>query len=396
MEFRFARQNVVCFSTADWDTPLPTNKHQLMRRLARRGARVLYIETLGTRPPKLSSGVDLGRIARRLGRSMEGAQKREKRLWSISPLVRPDWSTSLRVGVNRSSFHFQTNKVLARFPDPIVWIYSPFAVHLLPKMNPRLVVYHMVDDLAAIPGVDVHALREAESLLLERADLVFCTERSLYDRAREISANCHLMPNVADFHHFSRPAEGGDDTRLAALRSLPRPRVLFAGNLADHKVDMALLAEMASKRPDWQLVLIGPEWEGNRPGGALEKLRRMRNVTMVGHVPYEDLPAYIHEGDALVIPYLLNDATRAVSPLKLFEYMATGKPVVTAPLPSVLPWTGAVEVATTPKEWLERLDSVLETPHRGVRQRRALARRHTWERRLEEMAEKIGEVFNDK
>lgn len=395
MDFRFARQNVVCFSTADWDTPLPTNKHQLMSRLAGRGARVLYIETLGTRAVKMTSGVDIGRIGRRLRRATEGMTKRQRRLWSISPVVRPDWSTTPRIVLNKTAFKVQTAKALARFPDPIVWIYNPFAVHLLPTMKPRLVVYHMVDDLAAVPGADHDAVRTAEGLLLERADIVFCTEESLHERARMISGNCHLMGNVADYRHFSRPVDDGTSTRLAALRSLPHPRILFSGNLADHKVDMELLAWIAARRPEWQLVLIGPEWEGNRERGALEKLRRMRNVHLVGHVPYRDLPAYIHEGDALVVPYLLNNATRAVSPLKLFEYLSTGKPVVTAPLPSLLPWSGVVQMASTREEWLEKLEAVLADPHRGIRQRRALARRHTWERRLDSMTEKIGDLLND-
>lgn len=384
-----ARRNVVCFSTADWDTSLPTNKHQLMRRFAARGARVLYIETLGTRAPKLTSSVDVGRIGRRVKRAFEGPRKRDKRLWTLSPAVRPDWSTPARIFLNRKVFQLQAGATLARFPRPIVWIYSPFAVHLLPLMDPALVVYHMVDDLSAVPGVDTGAITDAQASLLGRADLVICTEQSLHQIASMFSANSHLLPNVADFHHFSNPREDGKDTRLAALRSLPRPRILFAGNLAEHKVDMELLATLATKRPDWQIVLVGPEWEGNQTGGPMKELRRLDNVMLVGHVPYEKLPAYIHEGDALAIPYLLNNATRAVSPLKLFEYMATGKPVVTSPLPSVLPWSGAVEVATTPSEWLEKLDKVLSDPHDGVRQRRALARRHTWERRILEIEQLI-------
>ncbi|HMZ51693.1 MAG TPA: hypothetical protein PK988_05465, partial [Candidatus Sumerlaeota bacterium] len=87
------KANIVCFSTADWDTLLPTNKHHLMRRFAARGSRVLFIETLGTRAPKLGSGVDVARIGRRIMRGFEGARKRHKNLWTISPVVRPRWNS---------------------------------------------------------------------------------------------------------------------------------------------------------------------------------------------------------------------------------------------------------------------------------------------------------------
>lgn len=393
MSFRFAHSRIICFSTADWDTLLPTNKHQMMRRLAARGAKVLYIETLGTRAPSLSSGVDLGRMGRRLRRALQGPVKRERRLWTISPVVRPAWNTPARIALNKAAFQAQIRPHLRHFPSPLVWVYSPHAVHLLDGLDPAFVVYHRVDRLDAVPGADITALRRAEDALLTRANVVFCTERSLYDDAKGRSRAAFHLPNVADYRHFAHPREPEGDTRLALLRALPHPRILFSGNLAAHKVDFGLLDRLAGERPGWQFVLVGPSWEGSATDPALERLRRRGNVMFLGHVAYEELPPFLHEADVLLIPYLLNEATEAVSPLKLYEYLATGKPVVSSALPSVAQCEGPVSIARGAEEWLPCIEAALEEPHRAIRLRRSLARRNTWEKRIAEMEERIAEAM---
>lgn len=394
-EPRLAGHNIVCFSTADWDTLLPTNKHQIMLRLARRN-RVLFIETLGTRAPSLASGVDLSRIGRRLWRGFEGPKRRAKNLWSLSPVVRPAWGSALDRTINRTAFFAQARRTLARYPKPIVWAYSPYAVHLLDGLDPRLVVYHLVDDLSAVPGADVEALREAEGALLARADCVFCTEQSLHDRARRINPAAVFMPNVGDHRHFSAPPANVADPRLGQMKSLRRPRIVFSGQLAPHKVDLRLVERLATERPDWSFVLIGPEWEGADTREAVEPLRRARNVTLLGHVPYGELPAYLHAADALIIPYVRNTATRAVFPLKFFEYLATGKPVVASPLPSLLPYHEAVALVDTPRAWISAIEAALRDPDKLAEQRQVLARRHTWNARIRAMERVVGEALEGK
>ncbi|MCC6547184.1 glycosyltransferase [Candidatus Sumerlaeota bacterium] len=378
------RPNIICFSTADWDTPLPTNKHHLMRRLAARGTRVLFIETLGTRAPKLSSGVDVARIGRRIARGFEGARKRGRNLWTLSPLVRPRWNSRAAIELNRIAFRTQVAPVAKGFPDAIAWVYSPYAVYLIQAIKPSHVVYHAVDDLSAVPGADVAAIREAEARLLACADLVICSERSLYERMRKTNSNTHFLPNVADYTHFSKPRTAKAES-LEALRGIAAPRIVFSGNLTPHKVDFALLDAIARKNPAWNLVLIGPVWEGVAGDTFLSRLKGNRNVKLLGHVPYNDLPDCLHEADALIIPYIENDATRAVFPLKLFEYLATGKPVVASALPSLLPYAEAIRIANSPREWSRALTEVLANPEIMRDQRIALARRHTWSKRVKEI-----------
>lgn len=384
----------MCFSTADWDAPLPTNKHQVMRRLARRN-RVLFIETLGTRAPR-ATAADAARIGRRLRRGFEGPRRAERNLWTLSPLVRPSWRTAADRSSNRLAFRLTAAASLERFPDPVAWVYSPYAVHLLDVVRPKLVVYHMVDDLAAVPGADADALRDAENRLLARADCVFCTERSLFDRARLINPAALFMPNVADFRHFSGPKADVADPRFARLRALPGPRLLFSGNLAPHKVDFAVLDAIAQSRPDWSLVLVGPEWEGAATPASLARLRRRPNAHFLGAVPYGDLPAYLHEADLLLVPYVRSRATTAVFPLKFFEYLATGLPVVASPLPSLLPYREAVRLAGSPASWPDACAKAMADPESMAEQRRTLARRHTWTARLLEMERDLKRALWDR
>lgn len=390
MDRGLTRQRVVCFSTADWDTLLPTNKHQLMRRLARRGNRVLYIETLGTRAPSLASGTDVRRIFRRLKRSFDGARLREPRLWTVSPLVRPLWAKPMQRTLNRAVFGLQVSAARRSFRGAIAWVYSPYAVHLLDLFKPSLVVYHLVDDLSAVPGADKTAMREAEGILLGRADLVFCTEQSLYDRVKDRTRRAIFLPNVADFAHFRRPKTRSVHADILAAED--RPVILFSGNLAHHKVDFPLLARIAWARPDWVLVLAGPVWEGTSPE-QLAGLDRIRNVRMLGHVPYEELPSVLHEADVLLIPYVMNEATAAVFPLKFFEYLSTGKPIVATPLQSLLPYQGLVAMGSSAEEFIPAIEAALEEAPERAAPRLALARRHTWERRLLEMGREINALL---
>lgn len=435
-------RDIVCFSTADWDTALPTNKHQIMTRLARRN-RVLFIETLGTRRVQWGGASDWGRIGRRLRRLASGVRPitpeywpvgREPRqrqagtacdgeslpdsspapplptslppprpdtsdfrpgLWVLSPMVWPRWEQAIIAAMNRVLLRRQLRRALWHlgWERPIAWCYSPHAVGVLDALAPERVVYHMVDDLTAVPGAESEALARAEETLLRRADHVFCTEAELFRRAEAMHPGAVLMENVADFDHFhcGSPEEVSEAARgaLEKVHAMPSPRLVFSGHLAPHKVDFELLAAIKQRHPEWSLVLIGPVWEGADPPEALRRLREIPGVLLTGRIAYQDLPPFLHAADALLIPYAINAVTRHVSPLKFFEYLATGKPIVSTPLPSILPHAELAEPASTPEEFARCIERALADPTAGRDRRLALARRNTWDHRIEEMSHAI-------
>lgn len=391
---RLAGERIVLFSTADWDTALPTNKHHIARRLAKRN-RVLFVETLGTRAPKIG-GADAGRIVRRLKRGFSGPVRREKRLWSVSPIVRPKWATAGDIRMNRILFRSSAGRAITAFDPTMLWVYSPYAVHLLPAKGGPLVVYHMVDDLSAVPGADRISLREAELRLLARADIVFCTERQMHERAVRVNPNAHFLPNVADHAHFSDATPRGGSSRalLERLSRSPGPRAVFSGQLASHKVDVALIAAVCRLAPDINFIFVGPIWEADTRRAQFEQLGHLPNVTLTGLVPYEELPPFLHLADVLLMPYARSNATDAVFPLKLFEYFATGNPVV-APqsMHALRPWAQVLQrPRAEPTAWVAAIRQALIEPADFADQRRELARRNTWDTRLRKMERLIHEA----
>lgn len=319
----------------------------------------------------------------------------------LSPAVYPRWERPWAAAANRWMLRRQIPCAMNRlkFHDVIAWCYSPHCAWILDAVRPAKIVYHMVDDLSAAPGAEAQALRSAEEELLRRADHVFCTEETLCERARRIHPGALLMDNVADYEHFSR----GEASRLSpegrraleAIRARPAPRILFSGNLTPHKVDFDLLDEIARRRADWSLILIGPLWEGLDPPESYGRLRERPNVLFTGLAAYADLPPLLHAADVLFIPYSINAATRHVSPLKFFEYLGTGKPIVATPLPSLKSYKDLAMIAPQSKDapasaeaFIEGIERALRQPSsgdEGTRRRIEEARRHTWSQRLEEM-----------
>ncbi|GAB4312268.1 MAG: glycosyltransferase family 1 protein [Candidatus Sumerlaeia bacterium] len=375
---------ILCLSTEDWDTPLPTNKKQLMSRFAAGGTPVLWVDTVGTRRPRLSRK-DFLRIARRL---IAGARPTvpQPGLRRVSPLVIPGgWKRLNRLLFKKSLWGAMQQ---SRISGYLLWVYNPYAVDYLPALSPpRLIVYHCVDDLSTVPGARGTAIRRAEEALLRRADLVFCTAPILFERCRAFNEHTHYLPNVADFKHFAQAGQQGDVP--GRIQTIPPPRVVFAGHLVDYKIDFDLLAATARARPHWQFILIGPEWPGNAPG-SLNAVKRMPNVHFTGGVPYELLPDWLRGADVLILPYRLGPRTRTIFPLKLFEFLATGKPVVATALPALLEFAGLIPLTDSPGAFIEAIEGALSGAQNGKQaDRLALARANTWETRIDQMTSLI-------
>ena len=196
-------REIVCVGFADWDTELWTNQQHLMSRLAREN-RVLFVESLGLRQPQLA-GRDLARIARRLRRGLAPPRATDG-LYVLSPLVLPLHSHATVRALNRGLLRAQARRATRALGmrRPILWAYVPQAEALIEALDPELVVYHCVDDIAAQAGVDASSFRAAERRFAARADLVLASAPALAARMRELSGNVLYAPNVADTELFAR------------------------------------------------------------------------------------------------------------------------------------------------------------------------------------------------
>jgi glycosyltransferase involved in cell wall biosynthesis len=373
-------RQIVCVGFADWDAELWTNQHHLMARLAQRN-HVLFVESLGLRRPQLS-GRDLARTARRLQRA--SAIRKADGLHVLSPVVVPLHNRPRVRRFNAALLRAQVGRAVRRlgFAHPLLWSYVPQADWLIDALAPTAVVYHCVDDIAQQKGVAAAAFRATEERFAAQADLVLASSPALAERLRSLSEHVLYAPNVADTALFARALDQGPCDQV--LTALPRPRVVFTGAVVATKLDLALLAATARARPGWTFALVGPVGPGD-PRTDVSALRGLPNVHLPGARAYEDLPAVLRTADAAIVPYAVNALTRSIFPMKIYEYLAAGLPVVSTPLPAL----AAVEdvmVAHGPEAMVAALDQALATDSPDARRQRSeRARAHSWDARLEEI-----------
>lgn len=383
-------KNVIIFSTADWDNPFWTNKQHTAVQLANLGYQVLYIESLGLRRPTVKAH-DIGRIGKRLFSFFKGSRNVQKNIWVYSPLVLPfhsiKWVQRLNSWALLSTLKFL--KLKRRFKDAVVWTYNPMVLDLAEALKPVLLVYHSVDDLTAAPRLPKEEIEFQEARLLKASDIVFVTSPALYDKyKRMIDGKLHYFPNVADYSHFSRARlprlEVPED-----LMQISRPRIGFVGAISSYKVNFPMLKELASRRPEWNFVMIGKVGEGDPYTDASDL--NCSNIHFLGPKPYALLPNYVKGFDVCIIPSLHNNYTKAMFPMKFFEYMAAGKMIVATDLPALKEYQNAFLVAKDADEFIEQIESVLSGQKSFKADMDRLAKQNTWESRLERMLQIIEE-----
>lgn len=380
--------SIVCVGFADWDTENWTNQQHLMSRLAHQNS-VLFVESLGLRKPTVSAR-DLRRMARRLWRGIRPLSERNG-VHILSPLVVPYHGKKWIQRLNALLLRRAVGKAVRRIglERPILWGYVPQALALVELLQPRLVVYHCVDDIAAQGRIDSSAFAQAEERFLARTDLVIASSPPLAERLRPLADNVRLMPNVADTDLFATALDKGPVD--PALDVLARPRIVFVGAISAVKVDLELLVELANLRPSWSIVLVGPVGLGD-PGTDVSRLEQTPNVHLLGHRAPHELPVLLRGADAALIPYRLNRLTESIFPMKVYEYLAAGLPVVSTPLRS-LAQIEEISFVSSAEETAATLERLLASD--SEKQRRARSRSaagHSWQARIAEIDQALTEV----
>ena len=387
MEQRFS---IVCVAPI-WEMDLPTNRQQIMLRAARRGHRVLFVETgyfWGRHLWRLLSGPERRSLIKRLVASEEVAPGiRVRKALNLLP-----WGQKYTVtnSVNCMLTAALLRLVTRTLPQPVVlWLYDPFTASIARRSGEALAVYDCVDDyVEQAIGARRRALAAvSDTRAAKLARLVFATTSTLYERKRRINASTHLVPNVGDYEHFVPAA----DRAFAAddVRDLRRPVLGFAGNFLTSKVDLELLEAVAHARPQYTLLLVGPARSDSEAG--LERLARLPNVVWVGAKPYDDVPRYVAAFDVGLIPYVANAYTQSCFPLKLYEYLAAGKPVVASGLPELSGMEPHVTlVSDGAPEFVSQIDAALgRLGKEESLQRSAIAAGNSWETRTDRLLQLV-------
>lgn len=257
--------------------------------------------------------------------------------------------------------------------EHVLWYYTPMAIGFTRHLEPLAVVYDCMDELSAFKGAP-RALKDRETELFNRADLVFTGGQSLYEVKRHQHPNVHAFPSSIDRAHFSKARTWKEEP--ADQASIPHPRLGFFG-VIDERLDIELLDGIAAARPDWQFVIIGPVVKIDPAD-----LPKHPNIHYLGGKSYKELPAYLAGWDVASLLFARNESTRFISPTKTPEYLAAGKPVVSTSIRDVVrPYgeRGLVHIAdsvadfiiaaaeagmderVTDTNWLARVDEFLAT-----------------------------------
>ena len=205
------------------------------------------------------------------------------------------------------------------YSDHIAWFYTPMALPLLQELQPKLVVYDCMDELASFKNAPKQLLQR-ESALLKVADIVFTGGQSLYRSKRDRHPNAHCFPSSVDAAHFVQALDRSNSH--PAHREIPGPRLGFFG-VIDERFDAELIGKLADAHTSWQIVLVGPVAKIDPA-----TLPQRQNIHYLGQQPYEALPQFLAGWDVCLLPFALNESTRFISPTKTLEYMAAELPIV--------------------------------------------------------------------
>jgi glycosyltransferase involved in cell wall biosynthesis len=245
--------------------------------------------------------------------------------------------------------------------DYVLWYWTPMSLRFTQHLSPTAVVFDCMDELSGFVGAPA-ALKELERELMARAHVMFTGGISLFEAKRPLHANVHPFPSSVDAAHFAKARR--ITTEPDDQRSIPGPRIGFFG-VIDERMDIDLVAAVADRRPEWQLVLLGPTCKIDPAS-----LPQRSNIHYLGMKSYQQLPEYLAGWDVAMLPFARNDATRFISPTKTPEYLAAGCPVVSTSIRDVVrPYAdlGLVHVADDPDGYVTAIETAM-TEDRFTRQ----------------------------
>jgi glycosyltransferase involved in cell wall biosynthesis len=388
-------KSIICFGGEDWWYHHPHSKNHLMKRFARAGNRVVFVNSISMGLPGLASKDLLPRVARKLRSYAKLARTTEEGITVVSPAALPFYGSRAARAANRRLLAAQVGW-LARsrgLSRPVLWVAIPTAAEMIGRLGESLVVYHVsdkYDENHMDHATDPAAIRRLHEHAVERADLIFYSGRKLLEEASRGRERSHLLEQAVDFEHWSGVGAGRYEVAEEVAR-IPRPRLGYFGAVEPWLIDQELIRRAAAERPDWHWVFVG-----NKSRGV--EVESLPNAHFLPAVPYGELPRYAAGFDVCVLPWETERAfTSYGSAIKVREYLATGLPVVISPLPEYEPMRDVLRIARGRDEFIRLVEEALneDDPEAPARRQRAVEG-GTWDARAEWVSRLIEEALAKK
>lgn len=334
--YKIYSPDLICFSHLRWDFVYQRPQH-LMTRFSKY-FRVFFIEE-----PYLDNESN----------SLQISKADNYNIWIITPHLLKEIAAEeiIRQQVILLNDLFSKQKI----EDYTFWYYTPMPVAIGNHFTPRFIIYDCMDELSSFKFAPPE-LKQREEQLFNKADIVFTGGYNLYKAKKNSHHNIHPFPSSIDKEHFSKARLIKNDPEDQV--NVPYPRFGFYG-VVDERFNIELLKQVAEKKTDWHFVIIGPVVKIDP-----QSLPRLQNIHYLGGKSYKELPSYLAGWDIAIIPFVLNESTKHISPTKTPEYLSGGKPVIsTSIIDVVTPYgdNGLVHIADTAEEFINCAEIELNT-----------------------------------
>lgn len=381
-DYGLSGESIVCFAGEDWWYHHPHSKNHILKRLARSN-RVLFINSLTMGLPGITNPDLLLKIRRKMKSYWRWLRRVPEGLYVMTPLSIPAYGTKPVQLLNRYLLAAQIRLAMkiCGLSSPILWVAIPSAAVVVEQLPAKLILYQVSDkyDANEDSAIDPDVIRGFDHRLKELAGAVLYSGRKLYEEALE--PNRFFLEQAVDFDHFAKEASHTNP----AIAQIPRPVLGYFGAM-DYVMDAALIEQVARQRPDWSWVFIGLR--------SNFMAIKAPNIHFLGSKPYSELPEYIRHFDVCVLPWRLgNKFTSYGSAIKVREYLATGKPVVMAPLYEYHDFPG-IRFYRTVDEFVAAVEHAIHCDSAQDReQRQSAVRNATWDARTRQVGDLISSLL---
>jgi len=374
---RFPSVGVMAFVPDRWDA-IGSSRSHVLTRLARY-FRVLWIEPArgwrtALRPPS-ASGPD-GSVR------PTGFDVYAPEAW-LPRVGRPRW---LGVATHRLRVRRARDRLARRGCERFVlYLWRPEYGSVLSAIPHDLSCYH-IDDEYSFSRTD-QPIDDDERQLLRQVDQVIVHSPALLEKKGSLNPSTTLVPNGVDYRAHATPAPEPSD-----LRGVPRPRIGYTGRVK-RQLDWPLIEELVLRHENWNFVFVGAHAPHEEVHEVVARLSRRSNLSFLGAKSVEELAVYPQHFDVCIMPYRIDDYTKYIYPMKLHEFLASGRPTVGTAIRSLEEFKDVIALPETPAEWTKAICGAL-TPEaqssERVAARRAVARRHDWDRLVARIARAMG------
>lgn len=369
--------SVICFGGEDW---WYHNRGHIDMQLMRRFAQIcttVYINSIVMQKPNLGEGRKfIKKVARKAKSIFRGLKKSEAGFWVYSPFSLPVHHISWASYLNERLLRFQILCVARKLNmnRSIIWVACPAACNVVMKMKRQKLVYQRTDRFEEYPNVDVEIIRQYDHKLKTCADLTVFVNEALYEQERHQCQKAIYLDHGVDYDMFASAHE--DPKQPDDVLDIPRPIIGFYGGFAKHTTDIGLLEKVVDLLPEKSFVFVG------QPSPECAGLRMRKNVWILGQKLYEQIPHYGKCFDVAIMPWRQNRWIQACNPVKLKEYLALGKPIVSTPFNELDKYPDVVYQAETVEEFAKAIEKALaENSSDRVAARRKKVERYTWDSR---------------